>query len=489
MVKYESCLWDPPRVITMSEQADSWTFKRGKDLLEKASKALETPLCDHCLGRLFARSGWGLTNQERGKSLRITLALVAENPVEDDLTPEQSIAKRLPIHPVNNNEKRETGSSGEEENSSSWNVTDSPTLENPWKDQKSSDDICFICENIFERIEPLVSLVEKEAEVYDFKTFQMGTSLDPSMVQREERIITKVEPRCAEPLKEEINREMGKILQKRWPDTEVDRSDPDITFIIQPIYDKVESQVKPLFVRGRYRKLKRGIPQTRWPCRSCHGKGCEECNHTGRRYLTSVEEEIGEVFKKHARGDDYKLHGMGREDVDVRMLGGGRPFIMEISRPKIRDMNLDSISREINDDGTSPVEIEELSRAQRKEIGPLKESKKRKRYRTKVNFSEPIDEKRLKYGISHLTRGPIRQRTPVRVSHRRADKIRKRVVHDAGYKLVGDRSAEIEILADGGLYIKELLHGDQGRTEPSLASSIDMKVEVEYLDVTDVLDG
>ena len=31
---------------------------------------------------------------------------------------------------------------------------------------------------------------------------------------------------------------------------------------------------------------------------------------------------------------DYKFHTGGREDIDVRMLGNGRPFVLEILDPK-----------------------------------------------------------------------------------------------------------------------------------------------------------
>jgi tRNA pseudouridine synthase 10 len=47
----------------------------------------------------------------------------------------------------------------------------------------------------------------------------------------------------------------------------------------------------------------------------------------------------------------------------------------------------------------------------------------------------------------------------------------------------------VEFLTDGGLYIKELLHGDEGRTEPSLSSLLGTKVNVENLDVTGVMDS
>jgi len=52
-------------------------------VLEDAEAALETgPLCDSCLGRLFAERSFGLANAERGRALRVTLALEADEPFE-----------------------------------------------------------------------------------------------------------------------------------------------------------------------------------------------------------------------------------------------------------------------------------------------------------------------------------------------------------------------------------------------------------------------
>jgi len=46
------------------------------ELLDKALKALSNyPLCDRCLGRLFAKYGLRLSNPERGRALKVLLAM------------------------------------------------------------------------------------------------------------------------------------------------------------------------------------------------------------------------------------------------------------------------------------------------------------------------------------------------------------------------------------------------------------------------------
>lgn len=70
------------------------------------------------------------------------------------------------------------------------------------------------------------------------------------------------------------------------------------------------------------------------------GKGCESCNFSGKQYLISVEELISAEFINDAGAKGSKFHGAGREDIDVRMLGNGRPFILELKSPLKRSLDL-----------------------------------------------------------------------------------------------------------------------------------------------------
>ena len=69
---------------------------------------------------------------------------------------------------------------------------------------------------------------------------------------------------------------------------------------------------------GNYIKNARGVSQTPW-------KINDELLHA-----TSVETEILKYIEPHFRPKSTKFHSGGREDVDVRMLGQGRPFVMEL---------------------------------------------------------------------------------------------------------------------------------------------------------------
>lgn len=75
---------------------------------------------------------------------------------------------------------------------------------------------------------------------------------------------------------------------------------------------------EPVYLQGRYLKFQRGLSQTPWVLDGV------------RMGESSVEESIGDIALPYFRGSSYKFHTAGREDVDVRMLGNGRPFILEV---------------------------------------------------------------------------------------------------------------------------------------------------------------
>lgn len=77
-----------------------------------------------------------------------------------------------------------------------------------------------------------------------------------------------------------------------------------------------------LYLKGRYKKLQRGISQTPFALPS--GEMLAE---------KSVEGILLESVKSVISGESFKFIPAGREDLDVRMLGAGRPFAIEIKKP------------------------------------------------------------------------------------------------------------------------------------------------------------
>jgi len=266
---------------------------------------------------------------------------------------------------------------------------------------------------------------------------------------------------------------------------EVDFDSPQLVIMIDLSQNKVNLQINPLFIEGRYRKLVRDIPQTKWPCKKCKGKGCERCNYTGKMYTESVEEIISPEVLKAAKGTSSKFHGAGREDIDVRMLGRGRPFVSEIKEPLKRDFNFSELEKKINKHGKEKVEVLDLQMSHKERKAAIKTSSTDtyKTYQARVKLENDVSSNDLKV-LESLSL--IKQRTPVRVSHRRADKIRKRSVKNITVNQIDKRTLELIIDCEGGLYIKELISGDEDRTQPSVSSLLDIPAICVELDVLEV---
>ncbi|MFB6151091.1 MAG: tRNA pseudouridine(54/55) synthase Pus10 [Haloarculaceae archaeon] len=426
------------------------------DVLATAREALATgPLCDPCLGRLVADRSFGLTNRERGRGLRVAVALADDAPVAD-------------LEP---------------------------------------DDPCWVCEgeSTRERVAEWADRAAYAVEDYEFDTFQVGTRVPP-LFEENDRLLREdvgLDPDAGEALKSELNREVGKRFG-RETGAEVDFERPDVQVTLNLGDDTVETRVNSAFVYGRYRKLERDVPQTKWPCNDCNGTGlvrgevCDGCDGSGYRYDESVEQLTAPVVREALDGEDATFHGAGREDVDARMLDGGRPFVIEVDEPSRRDADLDALEREVDEFAGGKVEVFDLHLATYDAVERVKELDAAKTYRMDVAFDEPVDPDAFADALETLDGATIEQRTPQRVDHRRADTVRTREVYDIEGELDGETDGEpadpsggatratVELDGEGGLYVKELVSGDEGRTEPSLAGLLGVGAEVTALDVLDV---
>jgi tRNA pseudouridine synthase 10 len=119
-------------------------------------------------------------------------------------------------------------------------------------------------------------------------------------------------------------------------------------------------------------------------------------------------------------------------------------------------------------------------------VETLKSNKAHKKYRILVEVDGELSADEFANALKSLKGVTIYQRTPERVAHRRADKIRERKVLDIGLSGEQDGRFVVEVLGEAGLYIKELVSGDSGRTIPSLAEILKRKAHVISLDVTQV---
>ncbi len=408
-------------------------------ILETARKVLkEGPVCDHCLGRQFAKLSTGLGNDERGKAIRLVLAMQAGESGDNDLT---------------------------------------ELLKN------SGASKCWVCNNLFTHLDRWAEKAVSALSDHEYDNFLVGTRVTGLLAENEEIIWAQGGATFAEPLKTELNREVGKRIEKRT-DKKANLKKPQIVALLDLENDSIELEVNSLYVYGRYRKLVRGIPQTRWPCRECHGTGCEHCDGTGSMYPESVDELIKPHLMAASRCEDTAFHGAGREDIDALMLGDGRPFVVEAKKPHLRSIDLENLASEINGNSAGKIEVLGLKFVESETVEQLKSMKADKEYRMMIEHR--TTKEKLKSSLDIISGNLIKQKTPTRVLHRRADLERTRKVHRAELESFDTDTAVLVIRCEGGLYVKELVSGDGGRTVPSVASLTGSEAKVIELEVTKV---
>jgi tRNA pseudouridine synthase 10 len=422
------------------------------NVLEAALKLMKKGyICDYCLGRAFGNLLSGKSNKERGEAIRQVLAMVFDSGKNLDI----DLSNFLGINFRNRKVEVEKK-------------------------------MCYFCNDTFEKIEEIANKIIERLKEYEFDTFLIGTKLFSELLQKEEEMIEEVGAEYYESLKSTFNREIGKIIERKTG-KKVNKDNPDITILVDLERNTISLQVKSLFVYGEYQKLSRSIPQATWYCPYCRGKGCEKCKGTGLLYPSSVQMIIEKPLLKATKGKKSRIHSLGREDIDARCLAW-RPFVIEIVKPKIRRINLKDIEKKINKSKKVKVRNFKIVKDGKQLIRNLKADRSDKTYLALVKFEKEIDKEKLK-DLKQLNGAIIFQKTPIRVLARRADKERKKKIIKISYKLVNKKTLKLKIRASAGLYIKELITGDNGRTKPNISEILNNNPKKILLDVIKIHRG
>lgn len=235
----------------------------------------------------------------------------------------------------------------------------------------------------------------------------------------------------------------------------------------------------PLFIGGQYCKYVRVISQTPFTD--------EDGNPLG---IGSVEEYVNPVIDRYFQCTSAKFSASGREDMDVRMLGEGREFVVELVDAKkgtCPASTFEEMMKEINEKGAGKVSIHSLRMVDRKEVKHMRQmiEKHRKWYKciVKLDREVTLEDKALLDGMVDVH---LAQTTPCRVMHRRAIMVRDKVIHKMEVTLLGGMFFMLALETSSGTYVKEFVHGDLGRTTPSIHDLLSAKAAILQLDVVGV---
>ena len=215
------------------------------DILEKAQRMLEKyPLCDYCLGRQFALLGYGIDNKERGITIK-TLLIMKGNLLT--LRKEREGVALLKTLAQNG--------------SFPMAIEVLHGMKRRTKQIKK----CILCKNQFNELTSIINRIQEETEDYEYDTFLIGVRLPAEIRERQDEFQAEFESFYSEDMKNEFSRVIGKMFSQAT-DKLVDLKTPQVAIVISPFTDEVEVQVNALHITGRYRKLVRGISQSKWFC-------------------------------------------------------------------------------------------------------------------------------------------------------------------------------------------------------------------------------
>ena len=245
-----------------------------------------------------------------------------------------------------------------------------------------------------------------------------------------------------------------------------------------------------VWLESRYRKLRRGLPQTVFFCPRCKGdrrrrRDCPQCEGFGKLTKESVQELIGRRLVPAMAAKTGRFHGAGREDIDVLMLGRGRPFVFEVVGARNPDVDLEALRRDIVVRAEGAIELEPFVRVARSRVAYWKETHFDKRYRAEVTVAQTPPPAAIAAAAAFT--GAVLQQTPQRVAHRRADLERKRELRVLDIVPAGAGELVVRMQCQHGTYVKEWISGDEGRTTPSLASLLGVACQCKQLDVEEIL--
>ncbi|KAI8819570.1 uncharacterized protein EV422DRAFT_588375 [Fimicolochytrium jonesii] len=257
-----------------------------------------------------------------------------------------------------------------------------------------------------------------------------------------------------------------------------------------PVVVGTELNHSQIYVAGRYLKLRRHISNSPWVI-----KGERLAEH-------SVEEFVAEKVDEFFRTDGHKFYSSGREDSDVLMLGKGRPYYLELLNPRRIDATkeeMKALEDAINEAAKGLVGARHMQIVTKEDTKELKDAAntKSKSYSTLVKLASPVTIEQLQE-LSKTTNLEVKQQNPTRVP-RRADLLRDKLIEtlhvypasSADGPLSDTPTTTDEVRVDlrtsAGTYVKEFMHGDNGRTNPSLKDLLGVEwAKVLELDVLEV---
>lgn len=385
------------------------------DIVNKSIELMKIyPLCDRCLGRMFARLGYGWSNSERGKAIKFLIIMHLHEMLRKGFINRDDIKDiMINIGPL------------------SYQL-----YKNLYEDEPSYKR-CYLCNDIIEDFIEKASLqVSYRINRYNIRKFLIGIRVSDDTIVKEESIKSQYKLSFGESIKNELKREIGKKVQQIRSESKADFNSPEVVFEISFPDLNIRDQITSLILFGIYKRTIRGI------------------SVIGPTSFNSILSDVAKIFGS----DEIILHSPKRDEHDFRNLGKGAYIIAEIKKSKVKELN-DRLIKGHN----SLIKIENIE-LKRGQLNNLLTNKKQNRiYRALIICENDVNDESMDL---------LNKRNLMIEQTVNRKKINGFIREMACYKVFRN-VIECLISIDDPLYIKEIIDGS--KTNPSVSSILGNK--------------
>lgn len=268
---------------------------------------------------------------------------------------------------------------------------------------------------------PLEKIVTKPYNHHGPFDVMTKFTLDDALIEADNRLLdTKKDPYNEPKRLSRKTRIQKEVQEKGFTKTNVDlllsqtnlekmKSFYQLPFQRLTMELEVDFQHDPIYLAGRYLKYSRTLSQSKWLLE----------NETFK--INSIEEVLSAVLVKELGATESVFAASGREDIDVKCLGTGRPFFVEFIAPKRTKFSQAEMNRyqTLINSSTNEMEVRDLQYVEKQQTKLIREGQndKTKCYTALCYCYSRLNQEDIDK-LNSLTEVEVFQKTPIRVLHR-----------------------------------------------------------------------
>jgi len=306
------------------------------------------------------------------------------------------------------------------------------------KKNKEPNQKCFICKNIFEQIDNIVIRILESISSYEFSTFETGSIIKPSLIDRDDYIKSEFQIKGVSNVKSNINHELSKKLARKTK-AMINHVNPDLLIKVNFRDSSYEIKSKPIYIYGRYTKKSRTLTQKQHDCTNCLGIGCHTCNFHGLENFNSVAGQITKFLIKKFECEQVKINWIGGEEKSSLVVGNGRPFFAKMINPKKRKKIVRGKKKL---EGIQLLELRKINEPPKGQI----------LFKSKVEIIVETDDQINNIMLNNLELLDM----PLHI-HVDGKKSSSKSIYKINSKKISSKLLKINIYADGGIPIKSFI--------------------------------